>query len=79
MINLHFTVAEFTDKSPSECGLDTPEGYISVWNTENVKTTIKLGDKSEGLVYAMLDGGTDICLIDIPAFLDKTPKFFLNR
>lgn len=76
--NLHFTAVDFTDKSPAMCGLATPEGYISVWNSENEKTTIYFGYRENGLIYAMREGEYEICRIESPGFLDKEPKFFLN-
>lgn len=76
--NLYFEAVDFTDKSPAECGLEQPKGYISVWNSENEKTTIYFGDKVDGLIYAMREDEPGICLINTPSFLEKKPKFFLN-
>lgn len=77
--SLNFVAVDFTDKSKSECGLDTPKGYISVWDSEDEKTTIYFGDKSDGLIYAMREGEDEICRINTPGFLEKKPIFFLNK
>lgn len=77
LANLRFEAVDFTDKAPYECGLDPPKGYISVWDSEK-KTTIYLGDKENGLIYAMLEGGNDVYRIEVPPFIERKPIFFLN-
>ncbi|MBE7060154.1 MAG: DUF4340 domain-containing protein [Ruminococcaceae bacterium] len=76
--NLCFTVAEFTDKSPEECGIDTKKRYLSVWDLKGGKTTIYFGDKKDGLIYAMREDEKEVCLIKAPEFLFKKPVSFLN-
>ncbi len=77
--NLNFTAVDFSDYSPEECGLKPPKHYISVWDSKGANTTVYLGNTENGLVYAMREGGGDICRIAVPGFLDKTPIFFLNK
>jgi len=76
---LNFAAVDFSDKSPSECGLDNPSAYLSVWNSEGKKTTLFFGDRVDGLIYAKCEGSDEICRIEIPDFLDKNAVYFLNK
>ena len=75
---LSLDVVDITDKTPSECGLAPPKQYVSVWDEDNIKTTICFGDTADGLIYAMREGGAAVCRVKIPFFLDKKPTFFIN-